>query len=85
MCFCLQLDMSSPVCACVADQLARWGFTTEMESFASQLKAACWHVTGKFANAKLVSCTSAWSLHTTQLGQVTPSHVCCWLNLTADV
>ncbi|KAL0017866.1 hypothetical protein WJX77_006536 [Trebouxia sp. C0004] len=65
----VKLDMSSPAGACVADQLARWGFTAEMESFASQLKAACWHVTCKFANANFVSCTSAWSLCINQLGQ----------------
>ena len=70
MCFCLQLDMSSPVSLSIADQLAKWGFMCEMESFASQLQAACWPVTHKWANAKLASCTTSWSQQTSELGQV---------------
>jgi len=71
MCFCLQLDMSSPIGAYVADQLARWGFTAEMKSFASRLKAACWDVTGKWASPIFAPCTSAWSQDISQLDQVT--------------
>jgi len=82
MCFCLQLDMSRPVGAYVADQLARWGFTAEMESFVSRLEAACWPVTHKLANLKLTSCTSTWRQNISQLGQVILS-VCYWLNSTA--
>ena len=62
--------MSSPAGASVADQLARWGFTAEMQSFASQLQASCFYVTRKFPSPKLVSCTSTWIAHTNQLDQV---------------
>ena len=79
MCFCLQLEMSNPVSLSVADQLAKWGFMSEMESFASQLQAACWPVTHKWANANLATCTTTWIQNTNQLAQVIPS-VCYWLN-----
>lgn len=61
--------MSSPAGASVPDQLARWGFTCKMQSFASQLQVACWHVTHKFANPRLTSCTSTWSPLTSEHGQ----------------
>ena len=69
--FYLQLDMSSPVGVYVADQLARWGFTAEMKSFASRLKAACWDFTGKWASPNFAPYTSAWSQDISQLDQVT--------------
>ena len=62
--------MSSPVGVHIADQLARWGLTVEMESFVSQLRTSCFHVTGNFPNLKLLSCTTTWSPHTNRLGQV---------------
>ncbi len=76
------MDMSSPVGVHIADQLARWGLTVEMESFVSQLRTSCFHVTGNFPNLKLLSCTTTWSPHTNRLGQVVL--VCVpWLNSTA--
>ena len=74
--------MSSPVGAYVADQLARWGFTAEMESFVSRLEEACWPVTHNLANPKLTSCITNWRQNISQLGQVIFS-VCYWLYSTA--